>query len=129
MIGVLIAAVIGAGVVAPVLVARAPRQAGWLLAVVPAVATVWLVIQGTVIVEGGPVREGVAWVASFGLTASFWLDGLALLFALLITGIGALVVAFAGGYLRGDRRLLEAGRLHRVRHDRKRGRRSLPRER
>ena len=102
---VLIAAVVAAGVVAPILVARVPRLAGWLLAAVPAAATVWLVFQATAVAEDGPVREALAWVPSVGLTASLWLDGLALLFALLITGIGALVVAFAGGYLRGDRRL------------------------
>lgn len=101
----LIVAVLVAGAIAPVLVARAPRLAGWLLAAVPAVGTAWLVLRATRLVEEGALREVLTWVPSLGLTAALRLDWLGMLFALLITGIGALVVAFAGGYLRGDRRL------------------------
>ena len=39
------------------------------------------------------------WAPSLGLSLSFHLDGLGLLFALLITGIGALVVLYASRYL------------------------------
>jgi multicomponent Na+:H+ antiporter subunit A len=94
-----------AGIVAPVLIARAPRLGGWLLAVVPAAATVILAMQIGEVVDRGPVSEVMAWAPSLGLTAAFHLDGLSLLFALLIAGIGALIVVYSGGYLRGDRRL------------------------
>jgi multicomponent Na+:H+ antiporter subunit A len=100
-----ILAALAAGAVAPLLVGRAPRAAGWLLAVVPALIAAWLAAQVPRIVDGGPIRETVAWIPALGIEASFRLDGLALLFALLISGIGALVVVYAGGYLAGDRRL------------------------
>ena len=41
------------------------------------------------------------WVPSLGLSLSFNLDGLGLLFAFLITTIGALVVLYASAYLKG----------------------------
>jgi multicomponent Na+:H+ antiporter subunit A len=100
-----ILAALAAGAVAPLLVARAPRVAGWLLALVPAAVAAWLVVQVPRVVESGPIRETVPWVPALGLNASFQLDGLGMLFALLISGIGALVVAYSGGYLAGDRRL------------------------
>jgi len=107
----LIVAVALAAALAPVLAARVPRLAGWLLAIVPAAATGWLVLQTRSLAEDGALDEVVAWAPSIGLNLGFRLDGLAMLFALLIVGIGALVVAFAGGYLRGDRRL---GRFYAV---------------
>ena len=45
------------------------------------------------------------WVPALGIAAAFRLDGLALAFALLICGIGALVFLYAATYFRNDRRL------------------------
>ena len=42
------------------------------------------------------------WVPAIGLNANFRLDGLALMFALLITGIGLLIVLYAAYYLHHD---------------------------
>lgn len=50
-----------------------------------------------------------SWAPALGIALSFRLDGLSLLFALLITGIGATVFAYSGGYLRDRARL---GRLY-----------------
>ena len=50
--------------------------------------------------EGGRLVE-LAWAPSLGLSLSFNLDGLGLLFAILITGIGALIVLYASRYLEG----------------------------
>ena len=46
-------------------------------------------------------RYELPWAPSLGLSLSFNLDGLGLLFATLITGIGALVVLYASRYLEG----------------------------
>ena len=50
-----ILAALAAGAVAPLLIARAPRLGGWLLAVVPAAATVMLAMQSGQVVDRGPV--------------------------------------------------------------------------
>ena len=47
----------------------------------------------------GPFTLSVPWVPSLGLSLSFRLDGLSVLFAMLITGIGTLVVLYATRYL------------------------------
>src|SRR3546814_6388690 len=45
------------------------------------------------------------WVPSLGVNFDFHLDGLSLLFSLLITGIGSLVFLYAAPYLKGHRYL------------------------
>lgn len=44
----------------------------------------------------------IAWIPSLGITAAFHADGLALLFAGLITGIGTLIFLYASAYMQGD---------------------------
>lgn len=56
-------------------------------------------------VAAGPLRASVPWVPSLGVAFAARLDGLSLLFALLITGIGTLIVLYAGGYLKGHPQL------------------------
>ncbi len=46
-----------------------------------------------------------SWVPSLGINFDFSLDGLSLLMALLVSGIGTFVVIYAGGYLHGDENL------------------------
>ena len=53
------------------------------------------------VVDGEPVRWSVEWVPQLDLALAFSLDGLSLLFALLITGIGAAVILYAERYLHG----------------------------
>src|SRR5690606_31510989 len=45
------------------------------------------------------------WAPSLGVNFDFHLDGLSLLFSLLITGIGSLVFGYAAPYLKGHRYL------------------------
>ena len=47
------------------------------------------------------VRWAWPWIPSLDIEFSFWLDGLSLTFALLITGIGTLVMLYAAKYLQG----------------------------
>ena len=51
--------------------------------------------------SGGGRLVELPWAPSLGLSLSFNLDGLGLLFAMLITGIGALIVLYASRYLEG----------------------------
>ena len=50
---------------------------------------------------GQTLRFVWAWVPSLGVNISFYIDGLSLTFALLITGIGALVMLYSARYLAG----------------------------
>src|SRR6056297_264102 len=53
-------------------------------------------------VNRAPVIETTAWVPSLQIELSFYLDGLSLLFCLLITGIGALVFLYSSSYLKNS---------------------------
>jgi multicomponent Na+:H+ antiporter subunit A len=55
------------------------------------------------VAAGGAVSGGYPWIPSFGVDFSWYLDGLSLTFALLISGIGTFIVLYAGGYLKGHR--------------------------
>ncbi|MBL8361171.1 MAG: monovalent cation/H+ antiporter subunit A [Rubrivivax sp.] len=65
-----------------------------------ALAVTALVLQSAAAVQAGEVlRWGVAWLPALGLDLGLRMDGLAWLFALLIGGIGALIVLYAAWYL------------------------------
>jgi multicomponent Na+:H+ antiporter subunit A len=90
------------------LVSRFPRRVG-ILAAWPALLAVLLGDEmRRAVSEGGRVVE-LPWAPSLGLSLSFNLDGLGLLFAILITGIGALVVLYASRYLEDH---ADAGRFY-----------------
>lgn len=57
-------------------------------------------------VSGGDlVTHSYSWVPSFGVNLDFTLDGISLLFSLMITGIGFLVFVYTASYLKGHKYL------------------------
>lgn len=75
------------------------RAAGWVLALLPAGLFAAFLQFAPEIAAGRPVLQQIAWAPSLGIDITLRLDGFSLLFALLITGIGALVVVYAGDYM------------------------------
>lgn len=53
------------------------------------------------VASGKTFRFYTPWVPTLGINFNFYLDGLSLLFSLLITGIGTLIFAYASPYLKG----------------------------
>jgi multicomponent Na+:H+ antiporter subunit A len=88
-----------AACVAPALVTRFGRNAYFLLAAVPAAAFGWCVVATLQLESDGDVRQSTAWLPSLGLDLSFWFDPLSALLALLVTGIGALVIVYCARYM------------------------------
>lgn len=76
-------------------------RASVVLAIFPALLAVWLLSLAPEVINDGPLLLYWQWVPSLNISLTFYIDGLALLFGLLITGIGALVLIYAGGYLKG----------------------------
>jgi multicomponent Na+:H+ antiporter subunit A len=69
-------------------------------ALASAAAAAWFASM-TPDIAAGAVREGaLPWLPSLGVSFAFRIDGLALVFALLVTGIGALILAYAAEYFR-----------------------------
>ncbi|KWX71470.1 Na+/H+ antiporter subunit A [Paenibacillus jilunlii] len=82
------------------LVKRIPRlHAGWAVLPVPVALFVYFLMQIRGVQSGENTETTVAWMPSLGIDITLVLDGLGLLFALLITGMGALVVLYSIYYL------------------------------
>jgi|AntRauTorckE6833_2_1112554.scaffolds.fasta_scaffold00497_11 multicomponent Na+:H+ antiporter subunit A len=94
-----------AAIVSPFIHKLLPKLSGALLSLVPLSIFVWL------LTFVGPVSQGEAllientWFPSFDINLNFLVDGLSLTFALIISGIGAIIVFYASGYLKGHRKL------------------------
>ncbi|MER2534993.1 MAG: putative monovalent cation/H+ antiporter subunit A [Rhizobiaceae bacterium] len=90
-----------AALVAPLLTGALGSRAAWLLGLAPAVAFAHFCGFLGPVAEGSAVNGGLDWIPSLSVRFSWHLDGLSLTFALLISGIGALIVLYSGGYLNG----------------------------
>ncbi|WP_334141005.1 hydrogen gas-evolving membrane-bound hydrogenase subunit E [Rhabdothermincola sp.] len=71
-------------------------------AIVPAAVLVWAAVQAASIADGGSLVQSVEWVPGLGLDIRLRLDGFALLFVFLISGIGLLVFVYSRWYVRPD---------------------------
>jgi multicomponent K+:H+ antiporter subunit A len=74
----------------------------WLAAAVTALAFGLLLSMAPAVFSGQTLLVGWEWAPAIGLNANFRLDGLALLFALLISGVGLLIILYAAYYLHHD---------------------------
>ena len=95
----------GLSLSAPWLYQTAGKATGWLVALLPLSLFVYFISFVPRLAAGEVVSVAYPWVPSMGVSLSFYLDGLSLLFALLVNGIGALVLIYAGGYLKGHAEL------------------------
>jgi len=91
----------GAAALMPAIHRAFPELAGWIAALVPAVAFVWLWQALPVVGAGGALTGSLDWGLLHGLGLTFRLDGLSLTFALAISGIGAFILVYSGNYLHG----------------------------
>ena len=93
--------------------------AGWLSAMPPLAVTVWQLTAAIPFLNAGAgtdsgpkaalqngaiLVERYRWIESLGLELSFRLDGLSLLFGLIISGVGAAVALYTHYYLEDDER-------------------------
>lgn len=88
-------------IAAPLIVRFAKDKSGWVLALLPGALFTYFMMQYGLVGSGEVVRESTAWLPGLDVNLAFLLDGLSLTFALLITGIGTLIVIYAGGYMKG----------------------------
>ena len=79
-----------------------------LLALIPAALTGYFTYAFWLVSTSGPFRATVPWAPGLNLSISFHLDGLSILFATLITAVGALIVLYAAKYLEAH---TDAGRF------------------
>jgi multicomponent Na+:H+ antiporter subunit A len=99
-----VALILAAAGLTPFLWRVAGRRTAWWLALFPGAVFAWLAARVPTVDVGQIVREVQPWVPGLGVSLAFQLDGLGLLFALLVTGMGVVVLVYAGAYFAGDAR-------------------------
>ncbi len=77
-------------------------RTAWLAAAVAGTSLALLLVQAPAVMRGEVVYEFFPWVPEIGLNLGMRLDGLSLLFAVLITGMGLLIILYAHFYLGKD---------------------------
>ncbi|HET8594550.1 MAG TPA: proton-conducting transporter membrane subunit, partial [Intrasporangium sp.] len=87
-----------AAAVAPLLVRLMGRSSFLLLALAPASAFAWLVSVATDVRAGHGPEQRITWVPGLGLELDFRLTTLSWVLALLVTGVGALVLLYCRWY-------------------------------
>ncbi|MCP8884293.1 putative monovalent cation/H+ antiporter subunit A [Devosia sp. XJ19-1] len=100
-IGLVAVAPFVAAILAPFIHRFAGAYAGWILAIVPASIFVFLLSFAETVVHGHSVASSMEWIPAYGINLSFFIDGLSLIFALTISGIGTLIILYSGAYLAG----------------------------
>ncbi|WP_226933961.1 hydrogen gas-evolving membrane-bound hydrogenase subunit E [Pseudogemmobacter faecipullorum] len=78
-----------------------PTSLALIAAAVAAGLFIWFATFLPAISAGGTARFSAAWAPSMGVSFTLYLDGLSLIFALLISGIGATIFLYCIGYM-GD---------------------------
>ncbi len=92
-----------AGALLPGIMIRAGRNVCASFTAAPtALALVMLLILAPAVLRGDVIQAEVDWLPQLGLSASFFLDGLGLLFAGMILGVGLLITLYARFYLSGE---------------------------
>lgn len=81
------------------------RHSGNVLAVLPAVLFAYFISYLPLVSQGELITQRWLWFPGMNIHLSFLLDGLSVLFALLITGIGTFILLYANRYLAGHRAL------------------------
>ncbi|GAB2576930.1 monovalent cation/H+ antiporter subunit A [Nitrincola alkalisediminis] len=88
------------GVLAPLLSAKLGRtQCAFITAAAPALSLLLVLLMAPAVFSGETLIVSMNWVPALGMNLSFRMDGLAFLFALLILGIGLLIILYARYYL------------------------------
>ncbi|HLQ17745.1 MAG TPA: hydrogen gas-evolving membrane-bound hydrogenase subunit E, partial [Tabrizicola sp.] len=96
----LIAALPFLGALLPGLMIRASRTAcATATGTVTALTLLLLCLHAPAVLRGEVVQTRIDWLPALGLNATFFLDGLGLMFAGLILGIGLLIILYARFYL------------------------------
>jgi len=91
------------GALLPGMMIRAGRNACALFTAIPtALALTMLLLQAPAVMRGEVLTAEIDWIPQLGLSAAFFLDGLGLLFAAMILGVGLLITLYARFYLSGD---------------------------
>ncbi|CAM3951459.1 Na+/H+ antiporter subunit A [Lederbergia lenta] len=79
---------------------RIPRlHIGWFVLAVPVILFILLARYIPSVASGDTYLKTIEWIPTYGINFSTYLDGLSMIFGLLITGVGSLVILYSIYYL------------------------------
>lgn len=87
----------------PVFIKLSKRFIGWTAAVLPLGVFIYFSTFYNIITNGEVISQTYSWIPSLGIELSFYLDGLSLTFALIISLVGFVVFLYAGSYMEGHK--------------------------
>ena len=90
---------------APFLSGARGRVPAAVWALIPAVGFIYFLAGSAPIWKGEVWRASLPWAPGIGLNWDVWISPVGLLLAVLVTGIGTLVVVYAAAYLKGSDRI------------------------
>ncbi len=98
--GLFLIVLLGVAAVAPFLRKYLKHQAGWVYAIWPFAGFLYYLSLLPAINDGVIITETFTWLPVLGIDFSFYVDGFSVLFSLLVLGIGAFIMVYAGYYMR-----------------------------
>jgi multicomponent Na+:H+ antiporter subunit A len=104
LVGLSLLLLSGAALLAPLLAHALGRDAGYPLAALFAAALAVLAVPATAVLDGERVVLSLQWAPGLDVRFILALDGLSLLFAILVLAIGAVVMLYSARYLSPDAR-------------------------
>ncbi|PPF90049.1 Na+/H+ antiporter subunit A [Subtercola sp. Z020] len=93
---------VGLSVLTPALTRVLGARVSYVVALLPAAVFVYTALQSGTVLGGGVIAETVPWIPQLGIAFSFRMDTLAWLLALVVTGVGSLVMVYCARYFSDD---------------------------
>jgi multicomponent Na+:H+ antiporter subunit A len=85
---------------APFFTKHLNKYAGWVYSLVPLAGFTYYISNLPAINQGVVLTESFVWIPAMDISLSFYIDGFSLFFSLLVLGIGAFILIYAGYYMR-----------------------------
>ncbi|TFB66058.1 Na+/H+ antiporter subunit A [Cryobacterium sp. Hz7] len=86
----------------PILTRWLSLRVFYVIALLPATVFGYTLTQTRAVSSGGAITESVPWIPALGISLSFRVDTLTWLLALVVTGVGALVLVYCARYFSAD---------------------------
>ncbi len=97
----LIFLLLAGALMAPIIDHFFKRNTGIILSFLPLAAIVYFLSKITGVIEDETFTASLPWIPLLNIDLNFFLDGLSLLFSLLVVGIGFLILIYTNGYMKG----------------------------
>jgi multicomponent Na+:H+ antiporter subunit A len=87
----------------PAIVKLPKKIYGWVIAALPLGIFIYFITFYSTITSGNVISQSYTWIPSLGINLEFYLDGLSLTFALIISFVGFVVFLYASSYMEGHK--------------------------